>query len=132
MHILVGQNWVERNHRVFQDKFLMSLECYEVARLFTYSCSSFGVPLVLCSKQKVVTAKEVLDAGLELGPTMETIIVTVGHLALHSDAMELEAVFMLCAISAIDPSQREMVSAMLDNLSRELNYSGRQKVKFIA
>lgn len=37
MHILVGQNWVERNHRVFQDKFLMSLECYEVARLFTYS-----------------------------------------------------------------------------------------------
>lgn len=45
---------------------------------------------MLCSKQKVVTAKEVLDAGLELGPTMETIIVTVGHLALHSDAMELE------------------------------------------
>ncbi|KAA0057863.1 serine/threonine-protein kinase ATM isoform X1 [Cucumis melo var. makuwa] len=95
--------------------------------LFQDICSSFGVPLVLCSKQKVVTAKEVLDAGLELGPTMETIIVTVGHLALHSDAMELEAVFMLCAISAIDPSQREMVSAMLDNLSRELNYSGRQK-----
>lgn len=38
MHILVGQNWVERNQRVFQDKYLMSLERYKFARLFYSWC----------------------------------------------------------------------------------------------
>ncbi|XP_022135092.1 serine/threonine-protein kinase ATM isoform X3 [Momordica charantia] len=95
--------------------------------LFQDICSGFGVSLVLCSKEKVVTAREVLDAGGQPRPTMETIIVTLAHLALHSDSIELEVVFMMCAISAIDPSQREMVSTMVDNLARQLNYSGRQK-----
>ncbi|KAG7021451.1 Serine/threonine-protein kinase ATM [Cucurbita argyrosperma subsp. argyrosperma] len=117
------------------------------------SSSGFGVSLVLCSKEEVVTARVVQDAGVQPRPTMETIIVTLAHLALHSDAIELEClvalkllsdqvlthtektgaqkllrvVFMMCAISAMDPSQREMVATMLDNLARQLNYSGRQK-----
>ncbi|XP_023004525.1 serine/threonine-protein kinase ATM isoform X2 [Cucurbita maxima] len=95
--------------------------------LFQDICSGFGVSLVLCSKEEVVTARVVQDAGVQPRPTMETIIVTLAHLALHSDAIELEVVFMMCAISAMDPSQREMVATMLDNLARQLNYSGRQK-----
>lgn len=53
---------------------------------------------MLCSKEKVVTAREVLDAGVQPRPTMETIIVTLAHLALHSDAIELEVIVLLNTI----------------------------------
>ncbi|CAL5444633.1 unnamed protein product [Camellia sinensis] len=95
--------------------------------LFQDICSNFGVKLVVSSKDKVVTAEEVLAAGPQPRPTMETIIITLMHLALCSEKIELEAVFMMCVISAIDPCQRELVIAALDNLSRQLQYANRSK-----
>ncbi|KAI8543061.1 hypothetical protein RHMOL_Rhmol08G0189100 [Rhododendron molle] len=89
--------------------------------------SNFGAKLVVSSKEKVVTAKEVLATGPQPHPTMETIIITLMHLAMFSEKIELEAVFMMCVISAIDPSQRELVVAALDNLSRQLQYTSRSK-----
>ncbi|KAJ6760715.1 SERINE/THREONINE-PROTEIN KINASE ATM [Salix purpurea] len=79
------------------------------------------------SKGKVVTAKDVLASGPQPTQKMETVIVTLMHLALHSEKIELEAVFMMCVISAIDPGHRELVHAALDNLSRQLNYATRFK-----
>ncbi|KAJ7956242.1 Serine/threonine-protein kinase ATM [Quillaja saponaria] len=95
--------------------------------LFQDICSNFGVSLVLYSKEKLITAKEVLAAGPQSRPTMETTIVTLMHLALHSEKIELEAVFMMCVVSAIDPCHRELVYAALDNLSRQLQYTTRMK-----
>ncbi|KAG6746015.1 hypothetical protein POTOM_050526 [Populus tomentosa] len=89
--------------------------------------SNFGVAMVIPLKGKVVTAKEVLACGPQPTPKMETVIVTLMHLALHSEKIELEAVFMMCVISAIDPGHRELVHAALDNLSRQLNYATRFK-----
>ncbi|KAG5536661.1 hypothetical protein RHGRI_024174 [Rhododendron griersonianum] len=57
-------------------------------------------------EEKVVAAKEVSAAGPQPRPTMETIIITLMHLAMFSEKIELEVVFMMCVISAIDPSQR--------------------------
>ncbi|GAU46423.1 hypothetical protein TSUD_134530, partial [Trifolium subterraneum] len=37
------------------------------------------------------------------------------------------AVFMICVVSAVDPCQRELVCAVLDNLSKELQYMTRMK-----
>lgn len=79
------------------------------------------------SKEKLIAAKEVLAAGPQPRPKVETIIVTLMHVALHSEKMELEAVFMMCVISAIDPCQRELVNAALDSLSRRLLYTSRMK-----
>ncbi|GAB2269840.1 hypothetical protein Dimus_004758 [Dionaea muscipula] len=95
--------------------------------LFQDMCSNFGVKLVHCSKDKLVTAKDVLADGCHPRPKMETIVVTLMHLAFYSEEVELEAVFMLCAISAMDPSQREFVKAALDNLSMKLLYNCRSK-----
>ncbi|XP_024025502.1 serine/threonine-protein kinase ATM-like [Morus notabilis] len=39
----------------------------------------------------------------------------------------MQAVFMMCVISFIDPSQRELVFVVLDNLSRKLQYTTRFK-----
>ncbi|XP_011028561.1 PREDICTED: serine/threonine-protein kinase ATM [Populus euphratica] len=90
-------------------------------------CSNFGVAMVIPLKGKVVTAKEVLACGPQPTPKMETVIVTLMHLALHSEKIEVEAVFMMCVISAIDPGHRELVHVALDNLSRQLNYATRFK-----
>ncbi|GLT47213.1 hypothetical protein SLA2020_209240 [Shorea laevis] len=95
--------------------------------LFQDICSNFDVDLVLYSKEKIVPAKEVLVAGPQPRPKVETVIITLMHLALHSERIELEAVFMLCVISAIDPCQRELVNAALDSLSRKLQYMSRIK-----
>ncbi|GJU96059.1 serine/threonine-protein kinase ATM isoform X1 [Tanacetum coccineum] len=95
--------------------------------LFQDILSNFGVKLVVLFKDKLVKAKEVLAAGHQPRPVMETIIVTLAHLAMHSDKIELEAVFMICVISAIDSSQRELVGAVLDNLSQKLHYSSRSE-----
>ena len=51
---------------------------------------NFGVKLVVLFKDKLVKAKEVLAAGHQPRPIMETIIVTLAHLAMHSDRIELE------------------------------------------
>lgn len=50
--------------------------------------------LVVSSKEKLVTAKEVLDAGPNPQPIMETIIITLMHMALHSEKIELEVIFV--------------------------------------
>ncbi|XP_068483746.1 serine/threonine-protein kinase ATM isoform X2 [Phaseolus vulgaris] len=95
--------------------------------LFQDICVNFGVQMVVYSKGKVIHAKEVLAAGPQPQPIMETVVITLMHLALHSEKIELEAVFMICVVSAIDPCHRELVSAVLDNLSRELQYMTRVK-----
>ncbi|XP_027942226.1 serine/threonine-protein kinase ATM [Vigna unguiculata] len=95
--------------------------------LFQDICLNFGVQLVVYSKGKVIHAKEVLGAGPQPQPIMETVVITLMHLALHSEKIELEAVFMICVVSAIDPSHRELVYAVLDNLSGELQYLTRMK-----
>lgn len=138
--------------------------------------------LVVPCRDKVVTATEVLAAGSQPSPNVETVIVTLMHLAFYSDRIEFEvlywlnvfeytflflrwlynlvyckypqAVFMMCAISAIDPCQRcgklisftsfpsysfsldqecfflfrELVRVALDNLSKNLQYVCRSKV----
>ncbi|XP_017218492.1 serine/threonine-protein kinase ATM [Daucus carota subsp. sativus] len=94
--------------------------------LFRDICSNFGVKLV-SSKERLVTAAEVIKAGPYAPQKMETIIITLMHLALHSEKMELEAVFIMCAIAAIDPCQRELIGAVLDNLSKTLEYTTRSK-----
>ncbi|OIV96965.1 hypothetical protein TanjilG_00547 [Lupinus angustifolius] len=95
--------------------------------LFQDICLNFGVQLVVYSKVKVINAKEVLAAGPQPQPMMETVLITLMYLALHSEKVELEAVFMMCVVSAIDPYHRELVCAVLDNLSRELQYKTRMK-----
>lgn len=95
--------------------------------LFHDICLNFGVKLVVSSKEKLVTAKEVLDAGPHPQPITDTVIITLMHLALHSEKIELEVVFMICAIAAIDPCQRELIGAVFDNLSTKLQYTTRSK-----
>lgn len=99
---------------------------FTFSHLFFYS-SNFGSKLIISSNEKLVTAKEVLAAGSQPRPTVETIVVTLMHVAFHSEKVELEAVFMICAISAIDPCQRELVKAVLDNLAAQLQYTCRSK-----
>ncbi|KAF7806084.1 serine/threonine-protein kinase ATM-like [Senna tora] len=95
--------------------------------LFQDICSNFGVPMVIHSKGKIVTAKEVLTAGPQPPSAVETVVLTLMHLALQSDKIELEAVFMISVVSAIDPYHRDLVCATLDNLSKELQYINRMK-----
>lgn len=52
--------------------------------------SSFGVKLVISSRENLVTAREVLAAGPQPSPKMETIIITLMHIALYSEKVELE------------------------------------------
>ncbi|KAK9995769.1 hypothetical protein SO802_020455 [Lithocarpus litseifolius] len=95
--------------------------------LFQDICSNFGVTLVVSSKEKLVTAREVLAAGPQPQPVLETVIITLMHIAFYSEKVELEAVFMMCAVAAIDPCQRELVNAVLHNLSRQLKYTSMLK-----
>ncbi|XP_073048595.1 serine/threonine-protein kinase ATM isoform X20 [Primulina eburnea] len=98
------------------------------SELFQDVCSNFGRKLVTSSGEKTVRAQEVLSVGPQPRPIMETIVVTLMHLVLHSERIELEAVFMISVVAAIDPSQRELVSAVLDSLSKEACYTNRTKV----
>ncbi|KAL0318431.1 UNVERIFIED_CONTAM: Serine/threonine-protein kinase ATM, partial [Sesamum angustifolium] len=83
--------------------------------------------LVVSSREKVVSAEEVLAAGPQPSPIMETAIITLMHLVLHSEKIELQAVFMICVIAAINPCHRELICATLDSLSVELRYTNRTK-----
>ncbi|KAI9173943.1 hypothetical protein LWI28_009144 [Acer negundo] len=95
--------------------------------LFQDICSNFGVVLVVSLKEKLVTAREALAAGPQPRSKMETVIITLMHLALQSEKIELQAVFMMCVISAIDPCQRELVNVVLNNLSQQLKYTSKWK-----
>nr|POE98181.1 serine/threonine-protein kinase atm [Quercus suber] len=87
---------------------------------WTKLSSNFGVTLVVSSKEKLVIAREVLAAGPQPQPTLVTVILTLMHMAICSEEVDLEAVFMIYAFIAIDPYQRELVNAVLHNLSRQL------------
>ncbi|XP_038683516.1 serine/threonine-protein kinase ATM isoform X2 [Tripterygium wilfordii] len=95
--------------------------------LFQDICSNFGVVLVTDCKGNLVSAKEVIAAGPQSQPMIETVIITLMHIALHSEESEFQAVFMICVISALDPCHRALVEIVLDNLSRELLYESRIK-----
>ncbi|KAK6920707.1 Phosphatidylinositol 3-/4-kinase, catalytic domain [Dillenia turbinata] len=77
---------------------------------------NFGVKLIGCSKEKLVTVKEVQSAGTQPRPRMETIVITLAHLAYHSETIELELF-----------GTRELIHAVLDNLSKRLEYATRTK-----
>ena len=97
--------------------------------LFFFLCSSssnFGIKLVMSLKGKLVTAKEVLDAGPQPHSTMETIIITLMHLAMYSEKMELEVLvlflFFLCIIGKlIKDFVRKYVLQILETTKALLN-----------
>ena len=45
---------------------------------------------MVSSKEKLVTAREVLAAGPQPQPMLETVIITLMHLAFYSEKVELE------------------------------------------
>lgn len=53
-----------------------------------FASSNFGVALVVSLKEKLVIATEVIAAGPKSRPTMETVIITLMNLALHSEKVE--------------------------------------------
>lgn len=58
-----------------------------------FSSLNFGVQMVVYSKGKVINAMEVLAAGPQPQPIMETVVITLMHLALHSEKIELEVTY---------------------------------------
>ncbi|CAH9111684.1 unnamed protein product [Cuscuta epithymum] len=95
--------------------------------LFQDICSNIGLKFVICTRERLVTASEVLAEGTQPCQTLETTIITLMHLALWSETIELAAVFAICVIAATNPSQQELVSCVLDNLSKQLRYTSRAK-----
>ncbi|XP_056686258.1 serine/threonine-protein kinase ATM isoform X2 [Spinacia oleracea] len=95
--------------------------------LFQDICSNFGPKLIMFSKEKVVTEKEIRRDDYSSHPIMETIVITLMHAAFHSEKVESEAVFMICVISAIGCCQRQLVKTVLDNLASRLHYTCRSK-----
>ncbi|XP_072965614.1 serine/threonine-protein kinase ATM isoform X2 [Typha angustifolia] len=95
--------------------------------LFHDICSNFGVEMVRFSREKSIKAGEVLSAGHQSELLMETALITLAHLALHSEDIEVESVFMMCTVAATEPCQRELTCALFDSLSRQLNYDSRSK-----
>ncbi|XP_065627290.1 uncharacterized protein LOC111989619 isoform X2 [Quercus suber] len=57
---------------------------------WTRLSSNFGVTLVVSSKEKLVTAREVLAAGPQPQPTLVTVILTLMHMAIYSEELDLE------------------------------------------
>lgn len=95
--------------------------------LFHDICLNFGFKMVMTSKGKLVKAAEVAASGPRSVLAMETALITLAHLALCSEVVEVEAVFMICAVAATEPGQRELVYALFDSLSRKLRYASRSK-----
>lgn len=95
--------------------------------LFHDICSNFGFDMVRTSNGKLTKAKDVLACGFPSILAMETALITLAHLALYSEEIEIEAVFMMCVVASMDPCQRKLAYALLDNLSRQLMYSSRLK-----
>lgn len=58
--------------------------------LFLIISSSFGVDMVRFSKEKLVKSREILAAGPQSATVLETALVTLAHLALYSEAVEVE------------------------------------------
>uniref|UniRef100_A0A7N2KNE5 Uncharacterized protein n=1 Tax=Quercus lobata TaxID=97700 RepID=A0A7N2KNE5_QUELO len=60
--------------------------------------SNFGVTLVVSSKEKLGTAREVLGAGPQPQPTLVTVFITLMHIAIYSEEVELEVACQLLAV----------------------------------
>nr|XP_029123739.1 serine/threonine-protein kinase ATM isoform X3 [Elaeis guineensis] len=95
--------------------------------LFHDICLNFGFEMVMASKGKLVKAAEVSASGAQPVLAMETALITLAHLALCSEEVEAEAVFMICVVAATEPGQRELAFALFDTLSRKLQYASRSK-----
>ncbi|CAL4957640.1 unnamed protein product [Urochloa decumbens] len=95
--------------------------------LFYDVCSTIGAKMVAFSINSPVTAREVLAAGPQSIPVIETALITLAHLSVHSEDVEVECVFMISAAAAIEPSQRELAYALFDSISRRLGYASRSK-----
>ncbi|KAL0315150.1 UNVERIFIED_CONTAM: Serine/threonine-protein kinase ATM [Sesamum calycinum] len=67
------------------------------------------------SREKVVSAEEVLAAGPQPSPIMETAIITLMHLVLHSEKIELQAVFDLryCRNKSLSQYMEELMGPIL-------------------
>ncbi|KAJ0962868.1 hypothetical protein J5N97_027990 [Dioscorea zingiberensis] len=95
--------------------------------LFHDICSNFGFEMVMASKGKLVKVGEVVaTCNLSL-PAMETALITLAHVALASEDVEIEAVFIICVVAAVDSYHRKLAYALIDNLSRQLQYASRTK-----
>ncbi|KAF2947934.1 serine/threonine-protein kinase ATM isoform X2 [Oryza sativa Japonica Group] len=97
------------------------------SELFHDVCSSIGVKMVQFSNENPVRAREVLAIGPQPVPIIETALITLAHLSLQSEDIEVECVFMISAVAAIEPSQRELTYALFDSVSKRLNYASRSK-----
>ncbi|KAL6847730.1 hypothetical protein ACP4OV_021858 [Aristida adscensionis] len=95
--------------------------------LFHDVCSNIGAKMVKFSNDTPVKAKEVLAVGPQSVLVVETALITLAHLSVHSEDVEVECVFMICATAAIEPSQRELAYALFDSMSRRLGYASRGK-----
>ncbi|XP_068637362.1 serine/threonine-protein kinase ATM isoform X2 [Aristolochia californica] len=95
--------------------------------LFKDICRNFGVKIVLALKENPVMATEVVAAGAQSVPFLETAVVTLVHVALVSEEVELQAIFTMCSVAAISPALRELVYAAFDNLAKRLHYASRTK-----
>ncbi|WVZ71910.1 LOW QUALITY PROTEIN: hypothetical protein U9M48_020441, partial [Paspalum notatum var. saurae] len=89
--------------------------------------STFGAKMVKFSNSSPVIAKEVFAVGPQSVPVIETALITLAHLSVHSEDVEVECVFMISAAAAIEPSQRELAYALFDSISKRLGYASRSK-----
>lgn len=60
----------------------------------SYFSSNFGVKLVMASKERIVKAERVLPAGPQAAPMMETTLITLMHIVIHSEKIELEVLII--------------------------------------
>ncbi|RZR84443.1 hypothetical protein BHM03_00011279 [Ensete ventricosum] len=83
---------------------------------------NFGFKMVRASKDLTIKAEDIVAAGLQPALAVETALITLAHLALASEEVEIEvlavstlaylfkvnlqAVFMICVVAAMDPSHR--------------------------
>ncbi|TVU22297.1 hypothetical protein EJB05_31982 [Eragrostis curvula] len=95
--------------------------------LFHDVCSNVGVKMVKYSTSSPVKAREVLAVGQQHILVIETALITLAHLAVHSEDTEVECAFMISAAAALEPSQRELAYALFDSMSRRLGYASRSK-----
>lgn len=95
--------------------------------LFHDVCSNIGVKMVQFSNKIAVKSREVLAAGPQSVPVIETVLITLAHLSVHSEEVEVECAFMISAAAAIETSQRELAYALFDSVSRTLSYASRNK-----
>lgn len=95
--------------------------------LFRDVCSNIGVKMVQFSSEIPVKSREVLAVGPQSVPVIETVLITLAHLSVHSEELEFECAFMISAVAAIQPSQRKLEYALFDSISRKLSYASRSK-----